>query len=97
MKGTEIKALDLALQMEDLGVRRIIYTDIKRDGTLTEPGFEAVDEMVKSVKLPIIAAGGISKLRHLKKLAELGVEGAIVGKALYTGDINLKQALALRL
>jgi phosphoribosylformimino-5-aminoimidazole carboxamide ribotide isomerase len=97
MKGTEIKALDLALQMAEMGVRRIIYTDIKRDGTLTEPAFEAIAEMVKGVKLPIIAAGGISKLSHLKKLAELGVEGAIVGKALYTGDINLKQALALGL
>ncbi len=81
--------------MADMGVRRIIYTDIKRDGTLTEPGFEAIAEMVKGVNLPIIAAGGISKLSHLRKLKELGVEGAIVGKALYTGDINLREALAL--
>ena len=95
VKGTKTKALELALRMEGLGVKRIIYTDIKRDGTLTEPGYLAIAEMVKGVKLPIIAAGGISKLSHLKKLAELGVEGAIVGKALYTGDIKLKDALAL--
>jgi len=94
IKGTDIKALELGLKMADIGVRRIIYTDIKRDGTLTEPGFESIAEMVKGVNLPIIAAGGISKLSHLRKLKELGVEGAIVGKALYTGDINLKEALA---
>jgi phosphoribosylformimino-5-aminoimidazole carboxamide ribotide isomerase len=95
VKGTETKALELALKMADIGVRRIIYTDIKRDGTLTEPGFEAIAEMVKGVNLPVIAAGGISKLSHLRKLKKLGVEGAIVGKALYTGDINLREALAL--
>jgi phosphoribosylformimino-5-aminoimidazole carboxamide ribotide isomerase len=94
IKGTDIKVLELGLKMADIGVKRIIYTDIKRDGTLTEPGFEAIAEMVKGVNLPIIAAGGISKLSHLKKLKELGVEGAIVGKALYTGDINLGEALA---
>jgi phosphoribosylformimino-5-aminoimidazole carboxamide ribotide isomerase len=94
IKGTDIKALELGLKMADIGVKRIIYTDIKRDGTLTEPGFEAIAEMVKGVNLPIIAAGGISKLSHLRKLKELGVEGAIVGKALYTGDINLGEALA---
>jgi phosphoribosylformimino-5-aminoimidazole carboxamide ribotide isomerase len=95
VKGTSIKALELGLQMAAVGVWRIIYTDIKRDGTLTEPGFEAIAEMVKGVKLPIIAAGGISKLSHLRRLKELGVEGAIVGKAIYTGDINLKEALAV--
>jgi phosphoribosylformimino-5-aminoimidazole carboxamide ribotide isomerase len=97
VKATDIKALEMGLQMAGLGVRRIIYTDIKRDGTLTEPGFKAIAEMVKGVNLPIIAAGGISKLSHLKKLRGLGVEGAVLGKAIYTGDINLKEALELRL
>jgi len=96
-KGTEVAALALGQRMAAIGVRRLIYTDIKRDGTLTEPGFEAIAEMVKGVNLPIIAAGGISALGHLRKLKELGVEGAIVGKALYTGDIKLKEALALGL
>lgn len=96
-KGTEVMALELGREMAALGVRRIIYTDIKRDGTLTEPGFEAIAEMVKGVDIPIIAAGGISALSHLKKLKELGVGGAIVGKALYTGDIDLREALALEL
>lgn len=97
VKATEIKALDLGLQMVDLGVKRIIYTDIKRDGTLTEPGFEAIAGMVKGLEVPVIAAGGISKINHLKKLKELGVEGAVLGRAIYTGDINLKEALELGL
>ena len=80
--------------MVQLGVRRFIYTDISRDGTLTEPNFVAITELVTTIGLPIIASGGISSLIHLKMLKSLGVEGAIVGKALYTGDINLKQALA---
>jgi len=96
-KGTEITALELGRSMADVGVRRIIYTDIKRDGTLTEPDFEAIAEMVKGVNMPIIAAGGISALDHLRKLRELGVEGAILGRALYTGDVNLREALALGL
>jgi len=96
-KGTEVSALALGQRVVATGVRRLIYTDIKRDGTLTEPDFEAIAEMVKGVNLPIIAAGGISALSHLIKLKELGVEGAIVGKALYTGDINLREALDLEL
>ena len=96
-KGTEVSALALGQRVVATGVRRLIYTDIKRDGTLTEPDFEAIAEMVKGVNLPIIAAGGISALSHLIKLKELGVEGAIVGKALYTGDINLKEAFELEL
>ena len=91
---TGLKATELAKSMAKLGVKRFIYTDISRDGTLTEPNFTGVFEMVNSIRLPVIAAGGISSLDHLKMLKQLGVEGAIVGKALYTGDINLKQALA---
>ena len=80
--------------MVKLGVKRFIYTDISRDGTLTEPNFADIFELVNAIRLPIIASGGISSLNHLKMLKQLGVEGAIIGKALYTGDINLKQALA---
>ncbi|MFC1937354.1 1-(5-phosphoribosyl)-5-[(5-phosphoribosylamino)methylideneamino]imidazole-4-carboxamide isomerase [Chloroflexota bacterium] len=91
---TELKAIEFAQSMTRLGVKRFIYTDISRDGTLTEPNFTANFEMVNAVRVPIIAAGGVSSLTHLEMLGELGVEGAIIGKALYTGDINLKQALA---
>ena len=91
---TEIGAIDLARSMARLGVGRFIYTDITRDGTLTEPNFTAFAELVEAIRLPVIASGGISSLVHLKMLKQLGAEGAIVGRALYTGDINLKQALA---
>jgi phosphoribosylformimino-5-aminoimidazole carboxamide ribotide isomerase len=91
---TKLTAIDFARSMVELGVRRFIYTDISRDGTLTEPGFAAIAELIDAIKLPVIAAGGISTLNHLQMLKKLGTEGAIIGKALYTGDINLKQALA---
>ena len=91
---TELKAAELIKSMVQLGVKRFIYTDVSRDGTLTEPNFTAIFELVNTIRQPMIAAGGISSLNHLRMSKQLGVEGAIVGKALYTGDINLKQALA---
>ena len=94
-KGTAVTALELGQKMADIGIQRILYTDIKRDGTLTEPGFDAISELVSNVGLPVIAAGGISALSHLEKLRKIGVEGAIIGKALYTNHINLKEALAI--
>jgi len=93
-QDTGLEAIEFARSMIQLGVRRFIYTDINRDGTLTEPNFAAISELVNTIKLPVIAAGGISSLNHVKMLKSLGVEGAIIGKALYTGDINLRQALA---
>ena len=80
--------------MVQLGVRRFIYTDISRDGTLTEPNFAAISEFIDSAKVPVVAAGGIASISHLRALSKLGAEGAIVGRAVYTGDIDLKQALA---
>lgn len=91
---TAVTAIELVQRMASLGVERFIYTDIARDGTLTEPNFDAVAELVAKTSLPIVAAGGIASLEHLKRLFRIGVEGAIVGRALYTGDIDLKQALA---
>ncbi len=91
---TDQTAVGLARAMVQAGVRRFIYTDILRDGTLAEPNFEAISGLIEAIKLPVIAAGGIASINHLKTLNKLGAEGAIIGKALYTGDINLKQALA---
>ncbi|MCK5653577.1 MAG: 1-(5-phosphoribosyl)-5-[(5-phosphoribosylamino)methylideneamino]imidazole-4-carboxamide isomerase [Dehalococcoidia bacterium] len=91
---TTVTAIELVQRMASLGVERIIYTDITRDGTLTEPNFGAVAELVAKTSLPIIAAGGIASLEHIKRLAQFGVEGVIVGRALYTGHIDLKEALA---
>jgi phosphoribosylformimino-5-aminoimidazole carboxamide ribotide isomerase len=94
LRETELTTIEFAKSLVPLGVKRFIYTDINRDGTLTEPNFTAIYELVNEIRLPVIAAGGISSVNHLKMLKQLGAEAAIVGKALYSGDINLKQALA---
>jgi phosphoribosylformimino-5-aminoimidazole carboxamide ribotide isomerase len=94
-KETKWTTVEFAQYLVGLGVRRFIYTDIVRDGTLTEPNFTAISELIHAVRVPVIAAGGISSVLHLKMLKQLGAEGAIIGKALYTGDINLKEALAV--
>ena len=93
-KDTVVDVLQLSREMVELGVRRFVYTDIKKDGTLTEPNFDAVERLIAEVDVPVIASGGISKVEHLQRLKELGVEGAIIGKALYTGDIDLQEAIA---
>ncbi|MFC1910307.1 1-(5-phosphoribosyl)-5-[(5-phosphoribosylamino)methylideneamino]imidazole-4-carboxamide isomerase [Chloroflexota bacterium] len=93
LKEERIEAKEFAKFAVKMGARRIIYTDISRDGTLTEPNFSAISEMLDTVRIPVIAAGGISTITHLSILNKLGVAGAIVGKALYTGDISLKRAL----
>ncbi len=92
-QDTGLRAIELAKSMVKLGVKRFIHTDISCDGTLTEPNFSSITKMVNAVRLPVIAAGGTLSLDQLKRLSQLGVEGAIIGTALYTGDINLKQAL----
>ena len=92
-ESTTLTAAELVWQMESLRVGRFIYTDIARDGTLTEPNFEAIAAIVSQAHVPVIAAGGIASVEHLKRLSETGVEGAIVGRALYSGDIDLKEAL----
>lgn len=81
-------------RMIELGVPRFIYTAIDRDGTLTEPDFAGIEALAAKTHLPVVASGGVADLEHLKQLKELGAEGAIVGMALYTGRIDLKQALA---
>ena len=95
MKISTMTVLDLSQAMAAIGARRIIYTDVKRDGTLTEPNYEVTAELVSKLKIPVVASGGISSIEHIRKLAALGVEGVIIGKALYTGDIDLKEALSV--
>jgi phosphoribosylformimino-5-aminoimidazole carboxamide ribotide isomerase len=94
VKETGLTTVELAKSMVKRGARRFIYTDIERDGTLTEPNFAAIAELIDEIGQPVIAAGGIASINHLKMLKKLGAEGAIIGKALYTGDIKLKQAIA---
>jgi phosphoribosylformimino-5-aminoimidazole carboxamide ribotide isomerase len=93
-ESSSINALDLIHHMKALGVGRFIYTDISRDGTLSEPNFQAIEALIKDCDVTMVASGGVSSIEHLERLASLGVEGAIIGKALYTGDIDLKEAIS---
>ncbi|MBT3362248.1 MAG: 1-(5-phosphoribosyl)-5-[(5-phosphoribosylamino)methylideneamino]imidazole-4-carboxamide isomerase [Chloroflexi bacterium] len=88
-----ITAIDLAKQMEGLGAKRFIYTDISRDGTLAGPNFEATALFQSSINGAVIASGGVSSLSDIVKLAQIGVEGAITGQAIYTGKLDLIEAL----
>jgi phosphoribosylformimino-5-aminoimidazole carboxamide ribotide isomerase len=81
-------------RLAELGVRRFIYTDISRDGMLTSPNFEAIESIVRISSVPVIAAGGVAEVGHIARLAETGVEGVIVGRALYDGGLDLREALA---
>ncbi len=92
--GSGITVQALARQMADLGVPRLMVTDIGRDSTLTEPNFELLAELVASLPVPIVASGGVGHVEHLRRLADIGCEGAIVGKALYEGTVDLIEALA---
>lgn len=89
-------AVAFAKEMEAAGVKNIIYTDIKKDGMLSGPNFKSIKEMAQAVKIPLIASGGVASLkdvRHLCDLEKYGVQGAIIGKALYTGAVELKDAI----
>jgi phosphoribosylformimino-5-aminoimidazole carboxamide ribotide isomerase len=92
-RTTRNRAGEIGEKLEKLGVKRFIYTDIQRDGTLTQPDFATLTELLQRLRTPLIASGGISTIAHLVRLAQLGLEGAIVGRALYTGDIDLPEAL----
>ena len=98
LETSTLPATELVKQLSELGVSRIIYTDILRDATLTGPNYAAIAELLEFISgLPspvsVIVAGGLSSVHDLVRLSELPVEGAIVGKAIYTGDIDLAAAL----
>jgi phosphoribosylformimino-5-aminoimidazole carboxamide ribotide isomerase len=89
-------ATDLAKRMAQMGAAAIIYTDIHRDGTLTGPNITALRELASGIEIPVIASGGVSSLQDLLSLLSLvtiGVTGAIVGRALYTGEVKLTEAI----
>ena len=93
---SEVMAVDLAKRMTSIGIAGIIYTDIHRDGTMQGPNIEALRQLAENVDVPVIASGGISSitdLLNLLSLESIGVKGAIVGRAIYTGDIQLREAI----
>lgn len=87
-------ALEVAREMGELGVPRLLYTDIARDGTLTEPNFAANGELAAETGLAVQASGGVATPEHIRRLAGTGVEAAIVGMALYRGTLELGAAMA---
>ena len=89
-----ITATDLAKRMADLGVVRLLYTDISRDGTLEEPNYAATAALVQDSGLAVLSAGGVGAAEHVANLVPTGAEAAIIGRALYTGDITIAQAVA---
>ena len=94
---TDVLATDLARSFEDAGVSTIIYTDINRDGAMQGPNIESTADLAKSVSIPVIASGGVSSLQDLIALRDCGanLNGAISGRALYDGAIDLNTALAV--
>ncbi len=89
-----ITATELARRMADLGAQRVLYTDIARDGTLEEPNYAATAALARDSGLAVLCAGGVGAAAHIARLLPTGAEAAIIGRALYTGDITVAEALA---
>lgn len=94
---TDVRVTELAKSFEDAGVAAIIYTDILRDGAMGGPNVQATADLARAVSIPVIASGGVSSIQDLIALRDCGAElnGAISGRALYDGAIDLKEALSV--
>jgi phosphoribosylformimino-5-aminoimidazole carboxamide ribotide isomerase len=93
---TSLNVGEIAGRLEDAGAAGIIYTDIARDGTLSGPNVEAIKKMVESVNMPVIAAGGVSNIEDIKNLLSIrNLWGVITGKAIYSGTLDLREAIKL--
>ncbi len=93
---TTVKAVDLALRMQGYGVIAIIYTDIKRDGMLSGPNIDATRALAEALHIPVIASGGVHTMKDIENLLTIrssGVSGVITGKAVYSGSLDLKEAI----
>ena len=95
VEDSGIDATDLARKMAGLGVCAIIFTDISRDGMLIGPNLAATQALAASVSVPVVASGGVSSLDDVRRLKATDVSAAIIGKALYTGAIDLAEAIRL--
>ena len=98
VKGSKLTPTEIAKRFEGYDIASIIYTDIKRDGMKTGPNIEAAKKLASSVNIPIIASGGVATIEDIKKIIDLssyGIEGIIIGRALYDGDIDLKEAIKI--
>ena len=92
---TDSSAIDVAQRLAQQGVRHFISTDIRRDGTLSGPNLEALNELVEKINADVIASGGIASMQDIEAVAATGATGAIIGRALYDGRVDLAEAIAL--
>lgn len=90
---SEVESLDLCKELEEIGVKTIVYTDISKDGMLQGPNFEIYEILSKKTSLNIIASGGVTSMEDIKKLNQMNLYGAIIGKALYNENIKLKDVI----
>lgn len=90
---SERTLVELAQELIDIGVRRFLHTDVERDGTLTEPNFNSLRQLIE-LGAPVIASGGVATLDDIGRLRDLGAEAVIVGRALYEGAFTLQEAIA---
>lgn len=93
-ESTDLEASRWVAQLAHMGVRRVVYTDISRDGALEGPNFAIYEQLVADTSVAIIAAGGVTSVEDVRRLAGCGIEAAIIGRALYSGDITLAEARA---
>lgn len=90
---SNVKAIDICLKMKEYGVKTIIYTDISKDGMLEGPNILSTKELIEKTGMDIIGSGGVASINDLNDFKEVGVEGAIIGKALYNGNFKLQDAI----
>jgi len=97
-ESTQLSAVELARQLDAQAVAAIVYTDISRDGMLTGPNIDETEKLAASISIPVIASGGMSRIEDVQNLLDVetsGITGIIIGRALYTGGIDLKESIAL--
>ena len=93
LETSTLRAVDVARRHADLPLAAIVYTDIARDGMLSGPNFPALADMIAATKLPVVASGGVSCAADIRRAADTGAAGCIVGRALYDGKVTLAEAL----
>lgn len=91
---SEWTMLEAAQMLLERGVKRFLHTDVERDGTLTAPNYRSLQTLI-ALGVPVIASGGVATMEHIERLRELGAEAAIVGRALYEGTVDLREAMAV--
>lgn len=90
---TTVTAADLIAELESYGLETVVYTDISKDGMMAGPNFDQINQLKNQIQSKLVASGGVSSAGDVKKLREMDIYGAVIGKALYTGGVQLKDVL----